>query len=308
MILAGIDIGTLTCRLLIADISADGRLTEVRAERRLLRLGDGVDEHRMLRPAAMARVIETLKDWRRIIAAYSVDREIAVATSAVRDAGNQDEFLSLIRRDSGFSVEVISGEEEARRTMIGIRSGLPPGTSDLLAVDIGGGSTEFIVDRPGYPPVVRSFDIGVVRLAERFLKHDPPTPKEVEDVRTVVRAGTAKVQPLLRHLTEITCVGTAGTITTLAAMAQRLDRFEHGRIHNYRLRLSDIARLERELASSTQAERRGIPGLEAGREEVIVTGAIILRTVMNTLAKDECLVSNFGLREGLLLGVAACSW
>jgi exopolyphosphatase / guanosine-5'-triphosphate,3'-diphosphate pyrophosphatase len=307
MILAGIDIGTLTCRLLIADISADGRLTELRAERRLLRLGDGVDEHRILRPAAMARVIETLKDWRHIIAAYSVDREIAVATSAVRDAGNRAEFLSLIRRDAGFSVEVISGEEEARRTMIGVRSGLPPGTSDVLALDIGGGSTEFIVDRPGYPPVVRSFDIGVVRLAERFLKHDPPTSKEVEEMRTVVRACTAEVQPLLRHLSGITCVGTAGTITTLAAMAQRLDRFEHAQVHNYPLTMTDIVQLERELLSRTQEERRGMPGLEPGREEVIVAGAIILRAVMNTLGKDECRVSNFGLREGLLLSAAACS-
>ncbi len=139
MILAGVDIGTLTCRLLIADISSDGHLTELRAERRLLRLGEGVDEHRILHPAATARVIETLKAWRQIIGTYPVEREIAVATSAVRDAGNRDEFLSLIRRDAGFSGEVISGEDEARRTMVGVRSGLPRGTSDVLAVDIGGG-------------------------------------------------------------------------------------------------------------------------------------------------------------------------
>ena len=141
MILAGVDIGTLTCRLLIASISPEGQLTELRAERRLLRLGDGMGEHRRLHPAAMARVIETLKAWRQVIGAYPVDREIAVATSAVRDAGNRDEFLSLIRRNAGFSVEVISGEDETRRTMVGLRSGLPPGTSNVLAVDIGGGST-----------------------------------------------------------------------------------------------------------------------------------------------------------------------
>ena len=306
MILAGVDIGTLTCRLLIADLSPNGHLTELRAERRLLRLGEGVDEHRTLHPAAMARVIETLKDWRQIIGAYPVDREIAVATSAVRDAGNREEFLSLIRRDAGFSVEVISGEEEARRTMVGIRSGLPHGTSDVLAVDIGGGSTEFIVDRPGYPLVVRSLDIGAVRLSERLLKHDPPTSVEVEGLRTVVRTGAAEVQPLLRHLSGITCVGTAGTITTLAAMAQQLDRFEHARIHNYRLTLSDIVQLERELLSRTQSQRRGMPGLESGREEVIVSGVIILSTVLNSLGRCECLVSNFGLREGVLLTAAAC--
>jgi exopolyphosphatase/guanosine-5'-triphosphate,3'-diphosphate pyrophosphatase len=305
MILAGVDIGTLTCRLLIASMSSDGQLTALHAERRLLRLGDGVDEHRILHPAAMARVIETLKEWRQIILGYPVDREIAVATSAVRDAGNRGEFLSMIRREAGFSVEVISGEDEARRTILGIRSGLPHGTSDVLAVDIGGGSTEFIVDRPGDPPIVRSFDIGVVRLAERFLKHDPPTSKEVEAVRTVVRAATAEMHPLLQHCAGITCVGTAGTIASLAAMIQRLDKFDHARIHNYRLMLSDMVPLERELLSRTQAARRGMPGLESGREEVIVSGALILSTVMSSLGKGECLVSNFGLREGVLLHAAA---
>jgi exopolyphosphatase/guanosine-5'-triphosphate,3'-diphosphate pyrophosphatase len=123
----------------------------------------------------------------------------------------------------------------------------------------------------------------------------------------VVRAGTAEVQPLLRHLTGITCVGTAGTITTLAAMAQRLDRFEHARVHNYPLMMTDIVQLERELLSRTEEERRGMPGLEPGREEVIVSGVIILSTVMRSLARCECLVSNFGLREGVLLNAAASS-
>ena len=306
MILAGVDIGTLTCRLLIAKISAEGRLTELRSERRLLRLGDGVDRHRLLDAAAMARVIETLKAWRQIMRAYSVDREIAVATSAVRDAGNREEFLSRVRRDAGFSVEVITGEEEARRTMLGIRSGLPPGTSDVLAVDIGGGSTELILDRPGVAPIVRSIDIGVVRLAERFLKHDPPASEEIEAARAMIRAGMAEVQPLIEPHAGAICVGTAGTITTLAAMVQRLDRFEHARIHNYRLMLSDIVSLERVLLSSTQAARRGMPGLESGREEVIVAGVIILSTVMSRLGRSECLVSNFGLREGVLLHAVAC--
>jgi exopolyphosphatase/guanosine-5'-triphosphate,3'-diphosphate pyrophosphatase len=304
MILAGVDIGTLTCRLLIASISSDGQLTELRAERLLLRLGEVVDEHRIMHPAAMASVIETLKAWRQIIGTYAVDREIAVATSAVRDSGNREEFLALIQRDSGFSVEVISGEDEARRTLLGIRSGLPSETSDVLALDIGGGSTEFIVDRAGYAPIVRSFDIGVVRLAERFLKHDPPTSEEVEAVRTMIRASTAEVQPLLEHLIGTTFVGTAGTITTLAAMAQQLSTFQHTRIHNYRLSLHDIVQLERKLLSRTQAERRGMPGLESGREEVIVAGVMIFSTVMNSLDLTTCLVSNYGLREGVLLHAA----
>jgi exopolyphosphatase/guanosine-5'-triphosphate,3'-diphosphate pyrophosphatase len=305
MILAGVDIGTLTCRLLIAHVSSGGPLTEMHSERRILRLGEGVDRQRTLHPAAMARVIDTLKAWRHTIDTYPVDRVAAVATSAVRDADNREEFLARIQQEAGFSVEVISGEEEARRTMLGIRSGLPPGVSDVLGLDIGGGSTEFILDRRGQSPIVRSLDLGVVRLTERWLKHDPPDAGEVRAARTMVQTGAAAVQPLLRDLSKTTVVGTAGTITTLAAMAQRLPIYEPDRVHRYRLRLEVIANLEGKLLASTQAERRGWPGLEAGREEVIVAGVIILRTVMDTLGIEECLVSELGLREGLLLDLAA---
>lgn len=303
MILAGIDIGTLTCRLLIAHLSSDRQLTELHAERRLLRLGEGVDRRRTLHPAAMVRAVETLKSWRQMIDAYHVDHEIAVATSAVRDAHNREEFLALVKREAGFSVEVISGEEEARRTLLGIRSGLPSGTKNVLALDIGGGSTECILDRPGELPIVRSFDIGAVRLTERCLTHDPPTSVEVEAARDLVRASLCKVKPLLEHLHGTMCIGTAGTITTIAAMVQRLQTFAHAHIHLYRLNLLDIVRLERELLSTTQLERRGMPGLEAGREGVIVAGVIILSVAMDSLGFSHCLVSNYGLREGILLDV-----
>ena len=170
MRLAGVDIGTLTCRLLIADLPPSGRLIEVRSDRRILRLGEGVDQTKRLSVAAMDRVLQCLKEWREMIDAAHVDAVTAVATSAVRDAENRDEFLDRVKREAGFEVELISGEEEARRTMLGIRSGLPVGVTDVLALDIGGGSTEFILDLPGENPVVRSIDIGVVRLCERDRK------------------------------------------------------------------------------------------------------------------------------------------
>ena len=168
--LAGVDIGTLTCRLLIADLSINQRLIEVRSERRILRLGEGVDQTKQLSVAAMDRVVQCLKEWQEMIAVSSVNAVAVVATSAVRDAENRDEFLDRVKREAGFEVELISGEEEARRTMLGIRSGLPIGVTDVLALDIGGGSTEFILDCPGQPPIVRSIDIGVVRLCERLIQ------------------------------------------------------------------------------------------------------------------------------------------
>ncbi|MCE3223935.1 MAG: putative Exopolyphosphatase, partial [Nitrospira sp.] len=136
-ILGGIDIGTLTCRLLIAEVSQSGEL----------------DRDRLLHPDAMQRVVATLKEWRQVMDDCHVEALSVVATSAVRDAQNRDEFLDLVKREAQFQIEIISGEEEARRTMLGIRSGLPNGVTDLLALDIGGGSTELILNRLGQPIV-----------------------------------------------------------------------------------------------------------------------------------------------------------
>ena len=301
MRLAGIDIGTLTCRLLIADLSPDGRLRAVRSERKILRLGEGVDQTKQLSSAAMDRVLQCLKEWRETIDASSVDTAAVVATSAVRDAENRDEFLDRVKRETGFEVELLSGEEEARRTLLGIRSGLPVGVTDLLALDIGGGSTEFILDRPGQNPVVRSIDIGVVRLCERLLHHDPPTDEEIRQAREWIARETKAAVADMGNYQTTTFVGTAGTITSLAAMAQKLPAYEPARMHNYTLQLDSIRKLEQTLLSRKKTDRAGLPGLEKGREEVIAAGTIIIRTVMETLGEKQCLVSDLGLREGLLI-------
>ncbi|MEK7351609.1 MAG: hypothetical protein AAB177_12110, partial [Nitrospirota bacterium] len=209
MRLAGVDIGTLTCRLLIVDLQPGERLKEIRSERRILRLGEGVDQTKQLSVAAMNRVLQCLKEWRELIDASHVDATAAVATSAVRDAENRDEFLGLVKHEAGFEVELISGEEEARRTMLGIRSGLPHGVNDVLALDIGGGSTEFILDRPGENPVVRSIDIGVVRLCERLLYHDPPSEEELRQAREWIARETNTAVAGMGHYQSATFVGTA---------------------------------------------------------------------------------------------------
>ena len=304
MRLASVDIGTLTCRLLIADVPADGRLIEVQSERRILRLGEGVDQTKQLSIAAMDRVVQCLREWRALIDASHVDATAAVATSAVRDAANRDEFLDRVKREAGFEVELISGEEEARRTMLGIRSGLPAGVTDVLALDIGGGSTEFILDRPNQPPTVRSIDIGVVRLCERLLHHDPPTDVEVRQAREWIAKETKAAVANMGNYQTATFVGTAGTFTSLAAMAQHLPTYEPARIHHYILQLDTVQELEQTLLSRKQTDRTGLPGLEKGREEVIAAGAIIIRTVMETLGMSSVLVSDLGLREGVLWELA----
>jgi exopolyphosphatase/guanosine-5'-triphosphate,3'-diphosphate pyrophosphatase len=303
--LAGIDIGTLTCRLLIADLASGHPLKELRSERRILRLGEGVDQTKRLSPVAMDRVIHCLQEWRNVIDGYHVEATAVVATSAVRDAANRDEFLERVKREAGFDVEVISGEEEARRTLLGIRSGLPAGVTEILALDIGGGSTEFILDRPGRKPIVQSINIGVVRLCERVLHHDPPTAEELQQAREWVTREIKSAVADMGDYRQAMFVGTAGTITSLAAMAQKLPAYEPARIHNYMLKLETIRELEQALLSRTKAERVGLPGLEKNREEVIAAGAIIIRTIMETIGVEVCLVSDLGLREGVLINMLA---
>ena len=305
MIIAGVDIGTLTSRLLIADVPESGPYRELESDRRIVRLGEGLHAEGALLPQAMERVINTLGEWRQLIERSHVDREVAVATQAVRKATNRDEFLANIKRKSGFEVEVISGEEEARRTMLGIRSGLPSGTGGVVGLDIGGGSTELMLDRPGEPLMVRSVELGVVRLTERLLADDPPTLAEVNVAEEEIRNQAERVHGTLGTLAGLTLVGTAGTITTLAAMAQRLPTYEAIRIHNYWLTLDSIRGLEQELLARKVSQRRGMPGLEPGREDVIVAGTLILRCIMQTLGFTAALVSDLGLREGIVLDLAA---
>lgn len=252
----------------------------------------------------MHRVIATLKEWRQVMDDFRIESYSVVATSAVRDAQNRKEFLDLARRDAQIEIEIISGEEEARRTMLGIRSGLPNGVTDVLALDIGGGSTEFIVSRLGEPIVARSIDIGVVRLSERILHGDPPTAEEIDQSREWVRKETEAAVADMTLSTGLTVVGTAGSIRSLAAMAQQLQNYKSARIHNYLLNLETVKGLEVQLLSRSKSQREGMSGLERGREEVIVAGVIILRTVMETIGMTNVLVSDLGLREGVLINLA----
>ena len=307
MRVAGIDIGTLTCRLLVAAVSSEGSVDAIRSERKILRLGEGVDHTKRLKPDAMSRVIETIREWKAIIESHGVERYTAVATSAVREAGNREEFLERVGRETGVEIEVIDGEEEARRTFLGIRSGLPDVRS-ILGLDIGGGSTEFIANRQGQPLKTTSIDMGVVRLTERVLQGDPPDATEIREAETLIRDLACGARREIGDTADLTLVGTAGTITSLAAVAQELPAYDPARIQNYVLELPAIRRIERDVFGKTQSRRVGMPGLEAGREGVIAAGVLILRCVMEELNADRCVVSEYGLREGVLIHLArSCS-
>ncbi len=304
MLLAGIDIGTLTCRLLVAEVNPPDGFKVVDADRRILRLGEGVDQHKRLSQAAMDRVVATLKDWKEKTSQYPLNATVVVATSAVRESDNRQDFLARITQETGWEVEALTGDEEARRTLLGLRFGLPPAITDFLGLDIGGGSTECILAQEGKAPAVISLDLGVVRLLERAFHHDPPTAQEIHEAEASIDQELAKASKAFGPMPRIPLVGTAGTITTLAAMAQGLPRYVSARVHNYELTLPTIKRLEEDLTTKIGPQRLAMRGLEPGREYVIVAGTVILRRVMETFGFDTCRVSDFGLREGILVDKA----
>jgi exopolyphosphatase / guanosine-5'-triphosphate,3'-diphosphate pyrophosphatase len=277
---AGIDIGTNTTRLLVADV-VDGRVDEVHRETRITRLGEGVDARGRLLPLPVARVRNVLADYRRTLESFNAERALAVATSAVRDAENGEAFLGEIEWSYGFTTLLASGETEAQLTRRGVDPA--PGT---LVVDIGGGSTELILD--GFHV---SLPMGSVRFTERY-------GDDVEQIADATRALLdAQLEPQA-------AVGVAGTVTTLAALDLELEHYERARVHGHRLAREAARAQLRRLASLTVDERRGLPAMEPERAPVIVAGAAILVAILDRFDLDAIVVSERDLLDGIALAAA----
>ena len=297
MRVAAVDLGTNTTRLLVADI-VDGTLDEVHRETRFTRLGEGVDARRRLLPVAIARVRNTLSDYRRTLESLGSERTLLVATSAVRDAENGEALLGEIEWSYGFATRLLSGEDEAAMTVRGVGSGRepPPGT---LILDIGGGSTELIVDERH-----SSLELGSVRHTERFLHFDPPEPRELAQCAGSVRSLLAEHVPddVRARVTE--AIGVAGTLTTLAALDLGLAAYDRERVHGHRLgRDAARAQLER-LASLPLSERRELPAMEPERAPVIVAGAVILTETLDYFGLDAIEVSERDILDGAAFAAA----
>ncbi len=304
-ILAGIDIGTNTVRLLIADVKDKYNFREIRSERRITRLGEGLIENSRLMPSAEDRTIFVLKEFGEILKGYPVEALTAVATSAVREAENGREFVDKIKVETDFDIEVISGEEEAKRTFLGVIAGLNPSflssPQHLLIMDIGGGSTEFIVSKNAEVLDSISIGLGVVKLTERFVKSDPVTEAEIENLNKIIKDELKNLKNKFNSLNNTTFVGTAGTITTLAAIDQNLTLYNPLRINNYILKKKSVDRIFDNLKFMTIEERLNIPALEKGREDLIIAGTVIVQSVMETFGFNEMVVCDYGLREGIII-------
>ncbi|MBM3670854.1 MAG: Ppx/GppA family phosphatase [Actinobacteria bacterium] len=304
--LAAIDIGTNSTRLLVADVDGSGADASVRTiERRMTitRLGQGVDATRALAPEAIDRTIAALREYRGVIDDLGAERVRATATSAARDATNREDFFTPANDALGVAPELLSGEEEARLSFLGATAGLDA-PAPFLVVDIGGGSTEFVVGTDA-PTALCSVDIGCVRISEQFLHSDPPAPEELSAAVSVVRdhvADVARAIPDVRHAK--TLVGLAGTVATVAAIEMGLPEYDGGVLHHFRLTRDAAEDVFRTLAVESAAQRRHNPGLEEGRVDVIVGGVLVLVTILRVLEHDEVLVSEADILDGLVRSLA----
>jgi exopolyphosphatase/guanosine-5'-triphosphate,3'-diphosphate pyrophosphatase len=283
---AALDLGTNTTRLLVADI-VDGAMEELHRESRITRLGEGVDTRRRLLPLPMTRVRNVLSDYRRTLERLDAERALLVATSAVRDAENGEAFLGEIEWSYGFTTRLVSGDEEAQLT----RQGVQPAPRTLV-LDIGGGSTELLLD-----DFHVSIDIGSVRFTERFVHTDPPTEEELAATAAAVRKALAPYD-----LGPQQAIGVAGTLTTLAALD--LGGYDRARVHGHRLSLAAARTQLRRLASLPLDERKELPGLEPQRAPVIVAGAIILTETLAHVGLDAIEVSERDILDGIALAAA----
>jgi exopolyphosphatase / guanosine-5'-triphosphate,3'-diphosphate pyrophosphatase len=280
VIVAAVDLGTNTTRLLVGDV-ADGRIEELHRETRITRLGEGVDARRRLLPVPIARVRNALADYRRTAESLEAERTLLVATSAVRDAENGEAFLGEIEWSYGFATQLLSGDEEAEL----MRRGLGRTEPGTLIVDIGGGSTELVLDKRQ-----TSLPVGSVRFTERH----------GEDV-AALEAATREVLPPLEPAAAI---GVAGTITTLAALDLGLAEYDRKRVHGHVLTRDGAETQLARLASLPLEERRAVPALEPERAPVIVAGGAILVAILDAYGLDGITASERGLLHGAALAAA----
>ncbi|MEW9872457.1 exopolyphosphatase [Arthrobacter sp. HS15c] len=284
---AAIDCGTNSIRLLIADIdrsNGSAKLTDVVREMRVVRLGEGVDATGELAPAALERTFAATADYARLIREHGAAKVRFVATSASRDARNRQVFVDGIRNLLGVEPEVITGDEEAALSFAGASSVLPIlDGNQVLVVDLGGGSTEFVLGTADGVTAARSVDVGCVRLTERHLRQDPPTAEQIAAAEADVDAAitSAGLDVPLERATAV--VGVAGSITTITAHAMRLPEYSPDSIHGTELSIDDIRLAATDLLEMPRAERAALPYMHPGRVDVIGAGGLVWRRILERL-------------------------
>ncbi|CAL9308530.1 Ppx/GppA phosphatase family protein [Streptomyces sp. SudanB182_2057] len=309
---AAVDCGTNSIRLLVADADpATGELTELDRRMTIVRLGQDVDRTGRLAPEALERTFAACREYAGVIKEHGAERVRFVATSASRDAENREDFTRGVLDILGVEPEVISGDQEAEFSFTGATKELT-GRTDLarpyLVVDIGGGSTEFVVG-DDHVRAARSVDIGCVRMTERHLVHDgkvsdPPTGEQIAAIRADVEAALDLAGRTVPLREARTLVGLAGSVTTVSAIAQELPAYDSARIHHSRISKGRVREITEWLLRSTHAERAAVPSMHPGRVDVIGAGALVLLAIMERTGAEEVVVSEHDILDGIAWSVA----
>ncbi len=297
--LASIDIGTNTVRLLVVEAVSAANYRTICHEQEIVRLGEGFDQHGTLQPQAISRTIAALTRYVQKAAELKTDRICAVATSAVREALNRADFVAKVRSDANLEIQVIPPETEAELALIGVKGVIKYSAWPILVLDIGGGSTEFIQSDNNDIKSFTSLKIGVVKLTERFLKSDPVCPKEYKQLTDYIFGQLEKVK--LAPSKDLQLIGNAGTVTTLAAVDQKLIDYDPDLINNYILTKQRILSIQNNFLKQNISQRRSIAGLEPDRADVIAAGAAILLCAMELFGFKQITACDSGLREGIIL-------
>jgi exopolyphosphatase / guanosine-5'-triphosphate,3'-diphosphate pyrophosphatase len=305
---AAVDCGTNSIRLLIAEPNGTGGLVDLERRTEIVRLGQGVDATGAFHPDALARTFTAVEEYAKLIrqAQVPVDRIHFVATSATRDVRNREEFFAGVRERLGVTPDVITGDQEAQLSFTGALSRVRPEGEPALVMDIGGGSTEFIVgSAAGEMSFAISLDIGSVRVTERFLKSSPPTANELA-------AAAAYVDGLLESsavdfASVGTWIGVAGTATTLAGVYLELAEYDRERVHGASIPLADLAALLRRLSTMTADEIRALPSMHPGRADVITGGTLIASRVAVHVPVPDMIVSESDILDGIALELLAAA-
>ncbi len=306
MRVAIVDIGTNSTRLLIAEVDREtGKVQELVRHSQVTRLGEGVDSTGALSEDATARVMNTLEKYASEIGEQRCEANLAVCTSAVRDAENGSDFLARVREE-GLDARILAGEEEAQLTFLGAMSGRAERETNepTVVIDVGGGSTEFIVGSGREPGFHVSLHAGVVRMSERHIHSDPPRPQELQELAKDVRAVFLDGLPPNERAPVTRGIAVAGTATSAAAIDQELDPYDPARVHGYELELATVEMLLARLADMNEAERREVVGLHPDRAPTIVAGMILLSEAMRAFELEQVEVSEHDILFGGALRLA----
>lgn len=296
--IAAIDFGTNTARLLIADRNADGSFALIHIERKIVRMGGGFTREQGLSRDALARGLSCLSRFAAIMREYEVIGVRAVATSAVRDAINGQAFVEQVRQETGITLSVIDGDTEGVLTLAGVLAGLDQEYDKILLFDIGGGSTEYTLAQRGQVQFIRSLPLGVVRLTEGKVTPEAMHEKISRELNTLGREleltgfSVSNGMPL---------IGTAGTATTIAAISMEMQDYDYRKVNNATVSQAKIREIYERLLPLSHEERLKIPGLEKGREDLIIAGLLITLHTMEMFGVDELKISDYGLLEGLIV-------